>query len=207
MSRRTRRPRDQQGFTLVEMVVTTAILAIVIAILAPLVTSALTTFTRQSDRTGAIDQMNLVLQQLEHDVSASSTLNVASASDLQLIAVLPSTTHDTASCIEYKLTTATVPAPLALQRRTRVAGTGIAWPSTWQTLLTPIKLSGQAAGSVIPNPAGASPFTSGGNGRSVNIDLQVQNGGSPILEEKTTATGSTVIAGISGTTAWTASCS
>jgi prepilin-type N-terminal cleavage/methylation domain-containing protein len=207
MSGVSRRSRDQQGFTLVETIVTTAILAIVVAILAPLVTGALTTFTRQNDRTGAIDQVNLVLQQLEHDVTASSTLNVASPSDLQLIAILPSTTHDTASCVEYKLTSATVPQPLALQRRTRVAGTGVAWPSSWQTLLTPVKLSGQAAGSVIPNPAGASLFTSGGNGRSVNIDLQVQNGGSPIIEEKTTATGRTVIAGISGTAAWTASCS
>ena len=148
------------GYTLVEVMVTTAILLIVLAILAPLLTGSLTTFGRQTDRTGALDQADIVLQQLEHDVLASSTLNVvAPGNDLQLI----TGQVGNASCIEYKVPPQASPQPLALQRRVRTVGS--TWPGGggWQTLLTTITLSGHSAGSVIPNPAGANPFASAGN--------------------------------------------
>lgn len=208
MNRHPKPVADQKGYSLVEVIVTTALLAIVMAILLPIVTSALTTFGRQSDRSGVLDQANLVLQQIEHDVVASSTLNVPSSNDLQLIAVLPNATPDTASCVEYNVPSQTAPQPLVLQRRVRLAGNSHSWSaSSWQNMFTSLSLKGQPAGAVIPNPAGAAPFTAAGNGRSVTIDLQVQNGSSPIVDLKTTATGRTVIAATSGTAAWTAQCS
>lgn len=195
---------EQGGYTLSEVVITTSILVIVLAILAPLLTGALTAFGRQTDRSGALDQAGIVLEQMERDVLASSVLNVvAPGNDLQLIAGQVGAT----SCIEYRVPSQTAPQPLSLQRRARL--TSATWPQGggWQTVLTTLKLSGQTAGSVIPNPAGANPFTSAGNLRSVNIDLRVQNGTSPVNELKTTATGRTVIAGLSGTTAWSTQCS
>jgi prepilin-type N-terminal cleavage/methylation domain-containing protein len=205
----------EPGYTLVEVMVTTLIMAIVLAILYPIVSNTLTTFGRQSDRSGAVDHANLGLQQIEHDVLASSTLIVpgvaagTAGNDLQMISILPVSSQpaQTASCVEYKVPTQTAPQPLTLQRRSRVAGTGITW-GAWQILLGALKLNGQAAGAVIPNPAGATPFTSPvSNGKSVAVDLQVQNGTSPVIELKTTATGRTVLAGFSGAAAWTAQCS
>ncbi|MDQ1401512.1 MAG: hypothetical protein QOF81_1495 [Acidimicrobiaceae bacterium] len=197
---------EEDGFTLVEVMVSSAILLVVIAILGPILTGSLTTFGRQSDRAAALDQAGLAVQQLEHDVLASAVLNVvAPGNDLQLITGQVGQT----SCVEYRVPSQAAPQPLTLQRRARTAGGAATWPAGggWQTLLTGLKLSGQPPGSVVPNPAGANPFTSAGNLRSVNIDLQIQNGTSPVNELKTTATGRTVIAGLSGTAAWTAQCS
>jgi prepilin-type N-terminal cleavage/methylation domain-containing protein len=215
MSRQIAPTSADGGYTLVEVMITTLIMGIVLAMLYPIISNTLTTFGRQSDRAGAVDHANLTLQQIEHDVLASSTLIIPGVSagtatnDLQMISIIPVSGQppETASCIEYKVPTQTAPQPLTLQRRTRVAGSGFTW-GPWQTLLSPLALSGQAGGAVIPNPAGATPFTSPvSNGKSVAIDLQVQNGGSPVIDLKTTATGRTVLAGFSGMAAWTAQCS
>lgn len=197
----------QGGYTLIEVMITTAILLVVIAILAPLLTGTLTTFGRQSDRSGALDSAGLVLQQMERDVLGSSVLNVVSpGNDLQLIVGQSSAQ----SCIEYKVASQASPQPLTLQRRVRTVASG-SWPSGggWQTMLSALKLNGQAAGAVIPNPAGANPFTSAGSGKSVNIDLRVQNGTSTVNELKTTATGRTITATTAAAAAatFTAQCS
>jgi type II secretory pathway pseudopilin PulG len=213
MSRLLRRPRPsgEEGFTLVEVVVTTAILMIVVAILGPLLTGSLTTFERQGDRSSALDQGDLVLQQIEHDVYASSVLAVGTSpvNALELVAVLPNTS-DTTSCIEYRMTSGAAPSALALQRQVWTLGHD-ASTTGWQTLLTPLQLNGtgHTAGYVIPNPAGATPFTSAGiNGQSVNINLQIQSGTSPVDALTTTATG--VIANPSGAasaaTTWLGDC-
>lgn len=198
------------GFTLVEVTVTSAILVIVIAILAPILTGSLTTFERQTDRSGALDQADLVLQQIQHDVYGSSVISVVSNNQLDLITVLPNTA-DTKSCIEYRLTTGAAPAPLALQRQAWTAP-GVPSSSGWQTLLAPLRLSGsgQQPGYVIPNPAGATPFTaSGSQGQSVLINVAVQNGTSTTVNNlTTTATG--VTANPSGAaaaaTTWSSQC-
>ncbi|MDQ6616257.1 MAG: type II secretion system GspH family protein [Actinomycetota bacterium] len=207
-ARGRRRGRDEEGFTLIEVTVTSALIVIVIAILMTQLTGTLTTFGRQSDRVAALDQETLLLQQIEHDVVASSTLNVVNGNDLQLIAILPSTAGDAASCVEYQMSSGLAPSPLALRRRVWAIGTG-SGSARWQTLLTSLRLNGQAAGFVIPNPSGATPFstTASSNGRSVAIDVKVQNGSSPVVEFTTTSTGRSVIASVSGAAAWTAQCS
>ena len=209
--------RDDDGFTVIEVTLTSALLLVVLAILFPLLTGSLTTFQRQTDRSGAEDQAALALQQMEHDVFASTVVNVAgsgtsaSPNALQLITYLPSSGGDVASCVEYLVayqTTTTL--PVAITRQAWTLGTT---PSTskWQTLLSNLQLSGagQLAGYVIPNPVGATPFTSAGsNGQSVSINLQVQNGTSPVSELTTTATG--VVANSSGASgaasAWSSQC-
>lgn len=204
MTRSVNKP-DEGGYTVVEVMIASAILLVVIAILAPLLTGTLTTFVRQADRTGGIDGAGLILQQIERDVMAASILNVVSpGNDLQLI----NGQAGNATCIEYQVPPRSAPQPLALQRRSRAAGSAVAWPAGggWQTMLTALRIAGQPAGTVIPNPAGANPFAGAGNGRSVVVDLQVQNGSSPVNELKTTATGRTVIGGLSGTATWAAQC-
>jgi len=208
---RNRQQPDEEGFTLLEVVVTTALLLIVVAILGPLLTGSLTTFQRQSDRSAALDQGDLVLQQIQHDVYASSVIAVATSpvNALELVGVLPNTS-DTTSCIEYRMTSGAAPSAIALQRQVWTPAHD-ASTTGWQTLLTPLQLNGtgQTAGYVIPNPAGATPFTSAGsNGQSVNINLQVQSGTSTVNALTTTATG--VIANSGGSssaaTTWTGEC-
>ncbi len=215
-------PPQQSGYTLIEVMITTAILLVVIAILAPLLTGTLRTFGRQSDRSGALDTAALILQQMERDVLGSSVLNVVSpGNDLQLIIGQSSAQ----SCVEYRVASQASPQPLTLQRRIRTVASG-SWPAGggWQTLMSSLKLSGQPAGAVIPNPAGANPFTASGvptsaagapiagaAPRSVAIDLQVQNGTSAVNELKTTATGragsTTTTTSAAAAASFTAQCS
>jgi prepilin-type N-terminal cleavage/methylation domain-containing protein len=202
-----RRHRDTAGYTLIEVMVTSAILLVVLAILAPLLTGALTSFGRQTDRSEALDSAGLALQQVEHDVIGSSILNVvAPGNGLQLVVGQVGQ----ASCVEYRVSTQAPPQPLILQRRVRTVASG-AWPATggWQSVFSSLKLNGQAPGAVIPNPAGANPFSADVSGRSVNIDLQIQNGTSTVSELKTTATGRTITAttGAAAAASWAASCS
>jgi prepilin-type N-terminal cleavage/methylation domain-containing protein len=213
--RTRRRTADESGYTLVEVMITTALLLVVMAILAPLLTTTMRTFERQTDRSGALDQAGVMLQQIQHDVYAASVINVVASpnNELQLIAVLPSTTGggDVQSCIEYRVTSATAPAALALQRQVWALNTAPPATSTWPTLLASLKLNGTGtvAGYVIPNPAGLTPFVSAGtSGQSVNVSIQVQNGTSTINTLTTTATG--VIANPSGAsiaaTTWANEC-
>jgi prepilin-type N-terminal cleavage/methylation domain-containing protein len=199
--------RDDRGYTLVEVMVATGILVVVLAILAPLLTGTLSGFGRQTDRSGALDQAGIVLQQIEHDVLGASVLNVASpGNDLQLIVGAVGST----SCVEYRVASLASPQPLTLQRRVRTVASG-AWPSGggWQTLMSILQLSGQSAGAVIPNPAGANPFAATASGKSVAVDLRVQNGTSAVVELTTTATGRTTTATTAAAAAasWTAQCS
>jgi hypothetical protein len=75
--------------------------------------------------------------------------------------------------------------------------------------MSTLQLSGQSAGAVIPNPAGANPFASTASGKSVAVDLRVQNGTSAVVELTTTATGRTTTATTAAAAAasWTAQCS
>lgn len=187
--------------------VASAILLVVLAILAPLLTGALGGFGRQTDRSGAVDQAGIVLQQIEHDVLGASVLDVVSpGNDLQLIVGAVGST----SCVEYKVASQPSPQPLTLQRRLRTVAQGT-WPAGggWQTLMSTLQLSGQSAGAVIPNPAGADPFTATASGKSVAVDLRVQNGSSAVVELTTTATGRTITATTAAAAAasWTAQCS
>jgi hypothetical protein len=194
--------------------VVTSILGIIVAILGAVLTTTLTTFNRQSDRSAILDQTEILVSQIQHDVYGARVLNVIASpnNELQLIAVLPSTGHtDTASCIEYRVSTASGTSPVAIQRQAWTLGTLPPSTSTWPVMLSSLKLTGSAstAGYVIPNPAGISPFTSAGsNGQSVNISLQVQNGSAPPVIITTTATG--VEANATGSSAaaaaWAAQC-
>ncbi|HEX3425308.1 MAG TPA: type II secretion system protein [Acidimicrobiales bacterium] len=211
---RTHRPRGEGGFTLIEVMITTAILATIIAIMGPLLVDTLGAFGHQTDQSNALDQAQLLMEQIEHDVYAASVVIVVPPPNnaLELITVVPSTNggSDVSRCVEYRETTQVGTSAVALQRLSWTLNTAPEATSKWPVTLGTLKLNttGAVAGYVIPNN-GQTLFTAAGpNNQSVAVDLQAESGNSSVIELKTTATGA--VANISGTSGlssiWSSEC-
>jgi type II secretory pathway pseudopilin PulG len=142
----TRRNRlSEKGFTLVEMMMTTALLMIVLAIVLPLVAGSLNTFTATQVRSDAVDNAQLALSQIGHDVVSSNLLYQDATGVVHL------ETFGTAAgstCVEYQVAypAAGQPQVAVLQRRIKTPGP--AWPAVtggWGSIMTGIVNSSQTA--------------------------------------------------------------
>lgn len=187
MSRRDRRQgrgRTELGFTLVEMMVTSALILIVLAMVLPQLATTLTGFDDARVRSETTDQAQLALDQVQHDVSASNVLYIDSGTP-PLVHLQSYSSGNTSTCIEYQVTTAGV-----LQRRTKAPVA--AWPAAttgWSNVMTGIVNSSRPA----PAPA---VFAISQN-RSltvvlwVNTDTRTHNQAKP-SEFTSTVTGSAI---------------
>ncbi len=129
-TRRSAHDRCEQGITLIETVVASALILVVMAMVMPQLIRGLTTFDDVRVRSDTTDQAQLAMRQIEHDV--------VSASVIYTDAALPSGLHlqsyssgGSITCIEYQV------AGGALQRRTKA--TGGAWPAAtvgWSNLMS-----------------------------------------------------------------------
>lgn len=129
--------RAEQGFTLVEIMMTSALMLVVLAMVLPQLTRSITTFDDARVRSDTTDQAQLAMTQIEHDV--------LSANVLYLDAALPNGVHmqtfganGTSTCVEYQVSNGT------LQRRTKA--TSASWPAAavgWSDKVTNIVNSSQ----------------------------------------------------------------
>ncbi len=137
--------RSEEGFTLIEMTLVSALLLVVLAMLLPLITDSLNLLTNTQVRSDTVDNVQLALSQVSHDVVSSNVLYQDSSGIVHL-----ETYGDlgTSNCVEYQVVyPAAAQAQIGtLERRTKLASSAT-WPSGWASLMTGIVNSSQ------PNPA------------------------------------------------------
>ena len=147
--------RSEAGFTLVEMMITSALLLTVVAIVLPLVAGSLNTFTNTQTRSDAVDNAQLALGQIGRDIVSSNILYVDTSGPAPVIHLQTYRSSAPPTCVEYQVQYP--PSPQAqvgvLQRRIKAPGTGSAWPASWTNIMTGIVNSSQP---VVP-PATAPP--------------------------------------------------
>lgn len=199
LKRRFRRPGSgtEHGFTLLEVMLTSALMLIVLAIVLPQVSGSITNFDNAQVRSAASDAAQLAMGQVSHDVQASNVLYLdpAGAIHLQVFngnvgsSTTVTTTAPLSTCVEYQVSGG------ILQRRTK-APTSATWPTNWSTVMTGVVNSTQPG-----NP----PVFAVSQNRSlamtlwVNVDTRVVNAAKPSLFT-TTVTGGAIPNNPSSTT-------
>jgi prepilin-type N-terminal cleavage/methylation domain-containing protein len=151
MTRRTPRRGREAGFTLVEVMVTSSLIVILLAMVLPQLTSALNLFSNAQVRSDTTDQAQLAMEQVQHDVLSSNILYLDNtlANGAGVVHLQSFGPGGAATCVEYQATTATVGANGsvvggALQRRTKAPAAS--WPAAgtgWSTVMTGIVNSTQ----------------------------------------------------------------
>lgn len=163
--------RGEEGFTLVEMLMTTAILLIVLAIVLPLVYGSLNSFTNTAVRSDAVDNAQLALGQIDHDVESANLLYVVGTGASQVVHIETYSAGGVGTCVEYQVLypAAGQPQEGALQRRTMVPGA--AWPAGtagWGNVMTGI------VNSTEPTSPAVFALSSATQYQSLAVDLWVQ---------------------------------
>jgi len=141
---RTKRRRQDGGFTLIEVMVTSALILVVLAMVLPQLAGSITTFDDAHVRSDSTDQAQLAFAQIQHDVIASNVLWIQTTSGspdvIHIETYLGNTTAGTttttvvppATCVEYQVVGG------VMQRRTAKAAAVPAWPATWSNVMTGI---------------------------------------------------------------------
>ena len=168
-----RRTAREFGFTLIEVMVTSALMLVVLAIVLPQLSSSITNFDNARVRSDTSDAAQLALDQIQHDVVSSNVLYTDGAGilHLQVYGGSPGassttvvTTAPKSTCVEYQV------AGDALQRRTKaptagiVAGGSPTYTASWYSVMHGIVNSAQTG-----NPA---VFSVNAN-RSLDVNLWV----------------------------------
>jgi competence protein ComGC len=164
---RRRRPRDEAGFTVIEMSLVSAVLLIVVAMLLPLVSGSLNLFTNTQVRSDAVDNAQLAFNQIDHDVVSSNLLYQDSSGIVHLESY---GSAGSSTCVEYQVS---YPAPPAaqvatLQRRTKTPGLSTSYPSKWSTVMSGIVNSSQTLSPAVLSVPSSDQY------KSLVLDLWVQ---------------------------------
>jgi prepilin-type N-terminal cleavage/methylation domain-containing protein len=169
----TPRTAREVGFTLIEVMVTSALMLVVLAIVLPQLSSSITNFDNARVRSDTSDAAQLALDQIQHDVVSSNVLYQDGAGILHLqvyggspvaSSTTVATTVPSSTCVEYQV------AGDALQRRTKTPTAGIAaggaptYTGSWYSVMHGIVNSSQAGNPVV--------FTVNSN-RSLDVNLWV----------------------------------
>jgi prepilin-type N-terminal cleavage/methylation domain-containing protein len=169
-----RQPHPEAGFTLVEIMITSTLLLIVVAMVLPLVVGSLNAFTNTQVRSDAVDSAQLAFTQISHDVISGNLLYLDSGGTVHLQSYGGG---GSSTCVEYRVQYPTAPAAQVadLLRRTKSPGNGATgWPTNWSTVMTGIVNSSQA---IVP-PAVTAPavfaIPSASASRSLAVNLFVQ---------------------------------
>jgi type II secretory pathway pseudopilin PulG len=158
---------SEAGFTLVEMMVTTALLMVVLAMVLPLIASSLNLFTNTSVRSDAVDNAQLAFNQIGRDVVSSNILYQDPAT--QIVHLQTFLNSGPGICAEYQVVYPASPAAQVgtLERRTKAPGASIAYTGGW----------GNVMGGIVNTQQSGNPlvFTvSPPQDKSLVVDLWVQ---------------------------------
>jgi hypothetical protein len=123
--------RGQEGLTLAELSVTTAIVLTFFAIVLPVVASAFRSFSNYSDRVETNTEATLALNQVERDVRSGNVIDAPGAVDSNagMEVRVYTQAEGVLECVQYQV------ADGRLERRTRAPGLAVAWPDTWSTVV------------------------------------------------------------------------
>jgi prepilin-type N-terminal cleavage/methylation domain-containing protein len=206
MSRPARRRRREDGFTLVEIMVTSSLMLVLLAMVLPQLTSSLNVFSNAQVRSNTTDQAQLALEQIQHDVLSSNILYLDNtlANGAGVVHLQSFGPGGAATCVEYQATTATVGARGsvvggALQRRTKAPSAS--WPAAgtgWSTVMTGIVNSTQTPIPAVFANSVASQYRSLVVTLWVNSDTRVGPTAAPAMYT-TTVTGRAIPANPSST--------
>jgi len=99
-----RRRRTERGFTLVEVMITSVLMVVVLAIVLPQLTGSLTTFDHAQVRSDTTDQAQVALGQIEHDVRGSNVLYLDNTlpNGTGIVHLQTFGTAGAATCVEYE---------------------------------------------------------------------------------------------------------
>lgn len=125
------------------MALASALLLIVLAMLLPLLSGSLNLMTNTQVRSDSIDNTQLALAQIGHDVVSSNLLYIDSTG---LVHLQSYGKGAVSSCIEYQVSYPAAPQAQkgTLQRRTKTPGTGnTGWGTSWTNVMTGIVNSSQ----------------------------------------------------------------
>jgi type II secretory pathway pseudopilin PulG len=125
---------SEDGFTVIEITLVSSILLIVVAMLLPLIRGSLNTFTNTQVRSDAVDNIQLALGQVGHDV-VSANLMYLDAS--QIVHMETFSSNGTSTCVEYQVAYPASPAAQigTMQRRKKTPGSS-AWTGAWTNVMT-----------------------------------------------------------------------
>jgi prepilin-type N-terminal cleavage/methylation domain-containing protein len=142
-----RHPRSDRGFTMVEIMITSALMLAVIAMVLPLVAGSLNSFTDTKVRSDAVDNAQVALSQIGHDVVSANLLYVENPATTPIIHLQTYGNAGASTCVEYQVTYPAAPAAQVgvLQRRTKNPGSGSAWTAAWSSIMTGIVNSSRPA--------------------------------------------------------------
>jgi prepilin-type N-terminal cleavage/methylation domain-containing protein len=141
---RRRQAGFELGFTLIEVMITSALLLVVLAIVLPQLSTSITNFDNARVRSDASDAAQVAMDQIQHDVVSSNVLYIDAGGIVHLQvfggSVSSSTTVVTAvpmsNCVEYQVSGGT------LQRRSKLPAAAT-WPAGWSTVITGVVNSTQ----------------------------------------------------------------
>lgn len=149
---RRHRGAGEQGFTLVEVMITSALMLIVLAIVLPQLSSMITNFDNARVRSDTSDAAQVAMDQIQHDVVSSNVLYIDGSGIVHLQVFggnvgFSSTTVATlvpkSSCVEYQVASG------VLQRRFRAPGTGVSWPTNWTSVISGLVNSSQSGSPAV----------------------------------------------------------
>jgi len=175
--RRPRGQRSEKGFTLVEILVTSTLMLVVLAIVLPMVSGSLNTLTNTQVRSDATDNAQLALRQVQHDVVSSNILysdgTLANGSGIIHLMTYGAGGSGNPICVEYQVVypAAGLPQQGTMQRRTKAPGAAV-YSSVWSTVMNGIVNSTQVATAPAPSPPPV--FTVAGQARSLDVNLWVK---------------------------------
>lgn len=156
---------DEQGVTLVEVAITTILLAAVLAMVFPMVGSGFKVVGGLEDRADSNDQAHLALAQIERDVRSGNVIEqpgpVGGLAGME-VRIYTQTSGVPFKCVQYQVASG------RLERRTRDPGPENAgtWPTTWRVVAAGLTNSAQA-------PAVSAFVRSGPHNETLSIDLVV----------------------------------
>ena len=167
----------EDGYTVIEMTVTTALMLVVLAMLLPLLAGSLNLFTNTQVRSDTVDNAQLALSQISHDVVSSNLLYIDSSGIAPVVHLETYGKGATSTCVEYQVLYPASPQAQigTLQRRTKAPGSGASWPGSWTSIMTGIVNSSQPspAPSVFSVPL-ATSLPVPGTGQSLVLNMWVQ---------------------------------
>lgn len=157
------RPAGEAGLTAVEVVVASAMLVVVLALVLPLIVGGFDTVRRQGTRVDGNDQAYLALNQVERDVRSGNVITVPGpvAGQPGMEVRIYTQTRGTPMCVQYRV------AGGSLERRTRPPGPVAThpWPAQWSVVAEGVENAAWA-------PAVAA-FTRSSDRQMLTVDLVV----------------------------------
>jgi len=146
---RLRAARLEDGFTLLEVMLTSALVLVILAIVLPQLSSSINNFDNARVRSDTSDAAQVAMDQIQHDVVSSNVLFLDAATGIVHLQVFAgevgstpaTTTAPLSDCVEYQVMSG------VLQRRTRLATA--AWANSWSTVITGVVNSTQSGSPAV----------------------------------------------------------